>query len=171
MTLTFYSPNLIESKFDIFSYFIREDKKYIVRENKEDRTGILIASQKLKEDVIQRFIMELNNLEVIPSCSWDLTYNFHKRGINMRYLGLIALDVKHNFMRELMIREILARSIKVLIRDAQSFLRDQTIEDTNLDAQKLIIKYLNEIFTIENRQSSREIWELLSELVILIKFF
>jgi hypothetical protein len=83
----------------------------------------------------------------------------------MRYLGKLALEVKHNFMRELFIREILARSIKVLIRDAQSFLREQITEDLNMDSKKLVIQYLNEIFTSEVRESSREIWNLLSELV------
>jgi hypothetical protein len=40
----------------------------------------------------------------------------------MRYLGKIALHVSHNFIKELAVREVVVRTIKVLIRDGLSFL-------------------------------------------------
>jgi hypothetical protein len=44
-------------------------------------------------------------------------------------------------------------------------LRDQISTNLELDSRKLIVQYLNEILTAEDRKSSRNIWELLSELV------
>jgi len=71
--------------------------------------------------------------------SRDLTELMHTRGINMRYLGRLVLDCKHNFAKELAVREVLARSVKVLIRDGLSFLREQATGTYEQDCKKLII--------------------------------
>ena len=131
----------------------REDREYLNKENKEDQEEIYQATQRLRDMTILMFVNELNNMEVVPNSSQSLTEMMHSRGINMRYLGRISLEVKHNFIRELIVREALSRSIKVLIRDGQSFLKDQTNDESGLDAKKLLIQYLNEIFTSENRPS------------------
>jgi hypothetical protein len=142
-----------------------EDREYLRKENSEDQEEIHQASQRLRDMTIVAFVNELNNMDIVPNSSFALTELMHSRGINMRYIGRISLEVKHNFARELLVREALARSIKVLVRDGQSFLKDQISEESGLDAKKLMIQYLNEIFTPENRSSSKNIWALLSELV------
>lgn len=63
-------------------------------------------------------------MDLIITNSEDLKNEMHKRGINMRYTGRLVLDCKHNFIKELAVREVLSRSIKVLVRDSLTFLRE-----------------------------------------------
>lgn len=108
---------------------------------------------------------ELKNLREEPRTSQELTSSMHKHGINMRLLGRVAIEATFNFHRELAVREIVARSIKVLIRDGLSFLKDEPNGFSVEDVKKCVLYYYNEIFTKEGRQSSVSIWESLTELV------
>lgn len=78
---------------------------------------------------MKRFVDELDNLDCHPLNGKLLTEEMHKRGINMRYLGRIAQSAKLSHIRELCVREMLARTIKVLIRDGLSFLERVDTED------------------------------------------
>jgi len=116
--------------------------------------------------VIHRLVVEVDNFDIILKNIREFCILLHKRGINLRYLGIIATDSKHNFVRELCIREIIARSIKALIREGLYFLKKQTGVEQEADTKKFIVYYLNEIFTMKDRESSANIWQLLTELVL-----
>jgi len=131
----------------------------------DDQKVLMGASKALRTDVLRRFIMQLNNLEITVRSSREFSTVLHERGINIRYLGAIAAEATHNFIREVAIREVLARSIKVLIRDGLDFLKRQTNKDYDADAKKFVVYYLNEVFTRTERESSLNIWQLLTELV------
>lgn len=75
----------------------------------------------------------------------------HARGIGTAFLGKIAVLGKHNFTRELAVREVLARTIKMLIRDGLSFLVEDSADFSHDDVRKCILHYFNEIFTLEDR--------------------
>ena len=115
--------------------------------------------------MIPKLLKDIQNFDHNPRTSFELTTLMHNRGINMRYLGRIALDASYNYVRELAVREILSRSIKVLIRDGLSFLKEEPNGFNQIDIKKCILHYLNEVFTSEERQSSKIIWEFLSDLV------
>ena len=74
----------------------------------------------------------MDGLDCLPLNGTMLTEEMHKRGINMRYLGRIAQAAKLNHVRELCVREMLARTIKVLIRDGLSFLERVDTEDAKV---------------------------------------
>ncbi len=116
--------------------------------------------------MIHRLVVEVDNFDIILKNIREFCILLHKRGINLRYLGIIATDSKHNFVRELCIREIIARSIKALIREGLYFLKKQTGVEQEADTKKFIVYYLNEIFTMKDRESSANIWQLLTELVL-----
>ena len=101
-----------------------------------------------------------------PRNCHELTESMHRRGINMRFLGRVATEAKHNFHRELAVREIFARSIKVLIRDGLSFLKEEPSGFTIVDVKKCVLYYFNEIFSNETRETSTSIWESLTDLVL-----
>ena len=113
----------------------------------------------------------MDNFEIIVKRVADFSHLLHERGINVRFLGMIALETKHNFIKEQVTREILARSIKVLLRDGLYFLQKQFTKDYEADAKKFIIYYLNEVFAVDDRETSVSIWQLLSELVLIKIFF
>lgn len=116
--------------------------------------------------MIHRLVVEVDNFDIILKNIREFCILLHKRGINLRYLGIIATDSKHNFVRELCIREIIARSIKALIREGLYFLKKQTGVEQEADTKKFIVYYLNEIFKMKDRESSANIWQLLTELVL-----
>lgn len=100
-----------------------------------------------------------------PRDTEELLNLIREHGINVRYLGRFATEIEHNHLRELATREIIARSIKVLVRDGLSFLRDEPNGFTKEDIKKCVIHYLNEIFTRDNRESSIKVWEFLTETI------
>lgn len=121
---------------------------------KEDRDEIIRVSIKLQERIIPQFVNELTNLTIMPLDGRQLTNEMHKRGIGMSFLGKIAVMGKHNFTRELAVREVLTRTIKMLIRDGLSFLVEDSVGFSHEEIKKCILHYFNEIFTLEERASS-----------------
>jgi len=77
------------------------------------------------------------------------------RGINERYLGRLATQCQHNFVKEMAVREILAIGMEVLVKDGLSFLRDEPNGYTLDDVKKCVLHYLNEILTTKDRPSSK----------------
>jgi len=70
-----------------------------------------------------------------------------ERGINRKYLGKMTTEVDYNFFKELAVREILASSLTILIRDGLSFLTEEASGFTIKDVKKCILHYLNEVLT------------------------
>ena len=121
---------------------------------------LLVACESLRGDVIAEFVKDLDSMECAPSSSEALCAELHARGINMRFLGKLAAAVRYNHTRELMVREMIARTVKVLIRDGLSFLEDYNEND----AKAVIVHYLNQIFTPEETDASLTIWKYIEEL-------
>ena len=107
----------------------------------------------------------MEELEICPKNSEELNFFMKQRGINLRYLGRMATECEYNFLKELAVREILALSIKVLVRDGLSFLRDEPNGYTMEDVKKCVLHYLNEIFTLEERASSKQLWSFVTDLI------
>ena len=112
------------------------------------------------------FIQDIDEFyeEIISSV--DLVTKMQSRGINSRYLGVIAKDSKFNHIRELAVIEILAKSIKNILKDALAQLQEDSLLDDTFTYRKLkdyIVKFLNEVLSI-GRQDS-QIWEYLTEYI------
>ncbi|CAG8622887.1 12933_t:CDS:2 [Acaulospora colombiana] len=56
----------------------------------DDEENVRFASKYLRETVIRMLILEFTTLAVSPVDGTSLTTTMHRRGINMRYLGMIA---------------------------------------------------------------------------------
>jgi len=126
-----------------------------------DGDELRAASHALQEIVIPDFIQELDELECEPTTGRQLVEEMHKRGINTRYLGRIANESRYNHLRELAVREMLARTIKVLIRDGLSFL----VEPDEEDAKAVVVHYLNECLTRVESDAHVTIWKYIDELL------
>ncbi len=86
---------------------------------------VAAASQHLYKVVIPNFAKDLDMLELMPVDSESLTKELHKRGINARYLGIIAELTKLPHVRDLMVVEMVARCCKKTLRRSQSRLLKQ----------------------------------------------
>lgn len=72
----------------------------------------------LKEEAIQSLIKNLNRNEGVPTDSASLRDFFHQNGINIRYLGYVAEQIKEknlSQMQYMIEREVIIRSIKHIL--------------------------------------------------------
>eukprot|EP00771_Trimastix_marina_P000058 gnl/Trimastix_PCT/1058.p1 GENE.gnl/Trimastix_PCT/1058~~gnl/Trimastix_PCT/1058.p1 ORF type:complete len:1404 (-),score=522.83 gnl/Trimastix_PCT/1058:348-4559(-) len=132
--------------------------------NEADMAQLAACHGHLQGEVIGRFIDELERLECAPLTGTELAEEMHKRGINMRYLGRIA-TVRWIHLRQLAVREMLARTIKVLIRDGLYFSSDKR-EYNEENAKYIVLHYLNEIFTPQQTESSQTMWQYIEEFTL-----
>lgn len=73
----------------------------------------------LKDQAITQLIKGLQRNEGVPTDSGSLSDFFHQNGVNMRYLGYIADQIKdknnHNQMKYMLEREVVIRSFKHIL--------------------------------------------------------
>jgi len=118
------------------------------------------ASSYLHETIIPEFVDEINELRWVPNTGDELVAAMHERGINVRYIGTIAQQVNLSPIREICVREMIARTVKVLIRDGLSFMETPSMDD----AKAIVCHYINEVFTTDERESSNTMWQFVSDL-------
>lgn len=89
-------------------------------EVKKDEELVEDLARFLKEDAIPRLLKDLQSAEGVPTDSESLENVFHSHGINMRYLGAVANELRDkelNHLKILIEREVIFRSAKHLINE------------------------------------------------------
>ncbi|CAG8468885.1 11169_t:CDS:2 [Diversispora eburnea] len=93
------SPEVIVTDTDEFNFALNPDSftDHKIPQGEEydktkasDEENVRFASKYLRETVIRMLIIEFTTLAVSPVDGTSLTATMHRRGINMRYLGIIA---------------------------------------------------------------------------------
>jgi len=77
-------------------------------------------SKFLKEQAIPKLIKDLQSVEGVPTDSESLEAAFHSHGINMRYLGAVADELKDkelNHIKTMLEREVVFRSAKHIFNE------------------------------------------------------
>ncbi|GBB98318.1 hypothetical protein RclHR1_00320013 [Rhizophagus clarus] len=111
------------------NYKLPEGEEY-EKAKKIDEENVRNASKYLRDTVIRMLIIEFTTLAVTPVDGSSLTTTMHRRGINMRYLGMIAnimdesQDKKLDHVKHLVIHEMIIRASKRILR---SLLRELPI--------------------------------------------
>ena len=104
--------------------------KYIDNDNGKAYDQIKELSEFLIDYVIPTMVNEILSNLTYPSDSSSLTTLFHSHGINLRYLGKVTqlLGDKKPYIRDLMIREMIARTTKHIFN---TFIRNIDLSDTS----------------------------------------
>ncbi|CAG8445698.1 10634_t:CDS:10 [Funneliformis caledonium] len=103
------------------NYKLPEEEEYEAVK-KIDEENVRDASKYLRDTVIRMLIIEFTTLAVTPVDGSSLTTTMHRRGINMRYLGMIAniidesQDKKLDHVKHLVIHEMIIRASKRILR-------------------------------------------------------
>jgi hypothetical protein len=118
------------------------------------------AADALDNVCVRGLIDDLNSLTVDPTTSADLVLLMHSRGINLRYLGIVANACSFKHHHQLCMQEIVARTVKTLIRDSLSLVSNPTAESLST----LFVRYLNEVFCGVPSESSITVWKYVEEL-------
>ncbi|KAG9397508.1 eukaryotic translation initiation factor 3 subunit eif-3 [Carpediemonas membranifera] len=85
---------------------------------------------------LDQLIDAINSQAVIPLTPQDVVTEMHARGINVRLLGLMPDRLEHPFAAEIVVREIVVRTAKVLLRDTLA-------EKAEADAKEVAAGFLN----------------------------
>jgi len=103
------------------------------------------AKQDLMTKTIMKLVEELDSLNIVPVDSITLTEAFHKSGVNMRYLGLVAEQSILTHVKECCVVEMLARTLKNILNEvlADKILTFSHEPDQKSLRKKSRAKYLN----------------------------
>ena len=82
--------------------------------------------------IVGELVKDLEETDEMFGSSDDISYVMHKRGLNIRYLGLVYSTAKAPFVRRVCMAEIAARCAKsVLQYDLQSIVRNAKMSKKN----------------------------------------
>ncbi|KAJ3332136.1 hypothetical protein HDU76_001170 [Blyttiomyces sp. JEL0837] len=84
------------------------------RERELNDQEVVRASRFLNENWIPAFVRRLDELEIRPVDSRDLSVEMHKGGVNIRYLGMIAKISHLPYVRNFSCIEMVSRAAKVI---------------------------------------------------------
>lgn len=106
----------------VFNTNVFKNVKFAMPEEevKKDEELVEELAKFLKEQAIPKLIKDLQSVEGVPTDSESLEGVFHSHGINMRYLGYVAKELKDkelNHLKILLEREVVFRSAKHLINE------------------------------------------------------
>lgn len=98
-------------------------------ELEDQKEQVRKLSKFLEEHAIPGLVKDINSNAAYPTDSVTLTGIFHSRGINIRYLGQFTklLGDSKPFIRDLCVREMIARSTKHLMREYLRTLKEHEI--------------------------------------------
>lgn len=109
------APNNVENKF-------KED---------QDILEINEASKALQQKIIPNLVNLLDSLTLMPLDSKSLSETFHSYGVNMRYLGRVALYSNLYHVQDICINEMIVRQLKQLLNSQiSSSIKELKDEDT-----------------------------------------
>lgn len=93
-------------------------------EIKKDEAAVEELAKFLKESAVDKLIKSLQLVEGVPTDSESLESTFHQHGLNMRYLGLVAEQLKDkevNHLKLLLEKDVVLRSAKHIFNE---YMRD-----------------------------------------------
>lgn len=118
-------------------WFLGENlKKYLGKQKvpKEVQEDIrqLDDNEKYVVRIVDELVKDLEETDEMLGSSFDIAYLMHKRGLNMRYLGLVYSTAKASFIRKICMAEVAARCAKsVLQYDLQNIVRNARMSRKN----------------------------------------
>lgn len=164
-------PEFVQrSEFADVSFLGENLKKYLgkqkVPRDIQEAIRQLNDNEKYIVRLVGEFVKDIEETDEMLGSSEDITYLMHKRGLNIRYLGLVYSTAKAPFVRKACMSEIAARCAKsVLQYDLQSFVRNANMSKKNSQADSAsttdsmldyAIDFLNSV--VGSNQDSNEIW-------------
>ena len=133
-------------------------------QNYRDGMEELTSVSKSIYDRIELLVERLENIEVQFCNSGELSALLHEYGVNMRYLGVLLERVNLNWIKEIVMSEICARSAKNFInfdlQDCLLNLSESNAENVRNFQVKQVIGFLNKVFG--KGQESDTFWKQLN---------
>jgi len=126
----------------------------------KDKATLSNLFSSIRNEFVDELINDLNTTQDYMLLDAEhLARLAHSKGINVRFLGRLTFQASCNYVREIAVILILSRSIKHIILDALNRV------DSSDDPREVILSYINHILTIADTNTSKLLWEQLSEYI------
>eukprot|EP00826_Nyctotherus_ovalis_P065616 TRINITY_DN964_c0_g1_i17.p1 TRINITY_DN964_c0_g1~~TRINITY_DN964_c0_g1_i17.p1 ORF type:complete len:649 (+),score=113.42 TRINITY_DN964_c0_g1_i17:758-2704(+) len=126
----------------------------------EDQSVIGAVFDKVKNDLVEELIEELNtNQDYMIIDAEHLGRIAHNKGINLKFLGRLALKACSAYIKEIACTLALSRGIKRLVLNAVASIKDSQ------DPRDVVLSYLNHVFSVVETMVSKKIWTLLTDYI------
>mmetsp|Transcript_40667 Transcript_40667/g.127234 ORF Transcript_40667/g.127234 Transcript_40667/m.127234 type:complete len:748 (-) Transcript_40667:432-2675(-) len=102
-----------------------------------------VATRLLRQEVIPEFAQWFDTLETRDMRGIDVTVELHRRGINLRHLGLCYLHCTNTIARAELLMEMLARTFKVIIKRAFRTIREANLAAVMEPYRRAMVEHLN----------------------------
>ena len=110
--------------------------------------------------MVEEWIAGLNNnKEYMLMDAEHLGRLAHNKGINIKFIGRLALKTTYNYIREIACILVISRGIKRLILNAVSSIKDSQ------DPRDVILSYLNHLLSIVETPLSKKLWTQLTDYI------
>ena len=135
-------------------------------DKKKDLKSFKKLMVKLDEEIIPETLDKIENFVLDVSTSKDISRHIKENGIPEVYLSQLAQRTNKNYLRELMVREMLANTIKGLIKGSFAFLRKSSHKTTDYNLKQCLCYHFNRIFdTITQKHDSDAEWNNICDIV------
>ena len=135
--------------------------------SKSEASQVKKVAIHLQQDKIKDFTDELEHFEVTPRTGQELSQEMHGRGLSLYFLGEIADKAPYPHLKEMAVREIIARTVKALVwsavrADSASSVSEDSTADKDGSALyfSLIHRYL--CLVVSKDTASEAAWKKIS---------
>lgn len=133
---------------------------------KKHTVSLKNCTSAIVENRLKKLTDDFNKMEEMVYASSQLEKVMHERGISLRYFGKLASGLRNNFLREVVVRDMLARSMKIIIRNSMESLRELSSKMTENQLKKTICYYLNIFFNFSStNHETIELWDTIAKMV------
>ena len=150
---------------DLFTTDSKALPQNMRQEKRRDAANIKILSQRLQEEIILVFYKKLIKFQHNILSGEELARMMHRAGISLRHLGALTQLVEPNYLKEMLVREMVARAAKTLVKGSMTYLRNLANKMNDYNLRKSIAFHLNNIFCQTAKENARQEWIALKKLV------
>lgn len=115
-----------------------------VRENDLEVVKTLVS--RMRDILVNEIIQGLENFDTEIGDGIDLSNHLKKIGIPLRLLGKFCENTEQNYLKEVFVREILARSTCNVLRNSFGYLKNLSNKMNTFNLKKSLCFHLNNIF-------------------------
>ena len=121
-----------------------------------DMEVIKSLDSRTRQTRLEELILKIQNLEEEVLSGKDLCKVLKTEGVPLRLMGSLTEISQHNYIKELLVREMVSRAVKAILRSSFAYLRNLGNKMNEFNLKKSIAFHMNSIFGIEGEDSQNE---------------
>ncbi|KRX01547.1 hypothetical protein PPERSA_01450 [Pseudocohnilembus persalinus] len=87
-----------------------------IQQSQIEKMQLGVVCKQIRLQILNTFIQDLDNSIYIPISGHDLSHEIHRRGLNIKYLGIICKKCESIYVKKICRQEMIARCLKKVIQ-------------------------------------------------------